>query len=255
MSNLHPDSASPNSGVSMTEEEYLSDYKLIYDDIHGAINFFHTYIEIHKFASEDSDIYNAINTSASFWNTQLYSLQLTFFIVLARIFDEGNGHSVHKLLKTTVTHPEYFSKSALYERKKMPAGQPQPDWLDDYVNKAWEPTASDLRAIKKNLGPYKTKFEKLYRPIRHKIFAHKALKDMEQISNLIGMAVHEEVDNLLYFLFHLMETIGQIFHNGRQPESDSHVAYGRHKDRIKTTTRDVLRTLAKGTVGSSEKPA
>jgi hypothetical protein len=114
---------------------------------------------------------------------------------------------------------------------------------------------SDLIDIKKKLKPHIKKFKELYIRIRHEVFAHKGLKDREAISNLMGMAVIEEIDDVLCFLFHLTETIGQIFHNGRQPESDSHAAYKRHKDRIKTTTRDVLRILAKGTVGSSEKSA
>jgi AbiU2 len=234
-------------GAGLTEEEFLSDYRLIEDEVLDAINLFHTYLEIHKFAAEDRNIYKAINASAPFWNTQLHGLQTTFFIVLARIFDDGKGHSVHKLLATVLKHPEYFSKNALRERKRAASGEQQPAWLESYISSAWEPAKEDLRKLKNGLRPHAKKFEDLYRPIRHKIFAHQDLKDGEEIAKLMANAIIVEVDELLYFLFHLMETLRQIFYNGRPPQADGTERYESHKDRIKNTTRDVLLALAVGT--------
>jgi hypothetical protein len=225
----------------MIESEYWRDYELTRDEVNTAIESFYTYVEIHNFAAEDDDIYRTLNEAPTFWNIQLYCLQTAFFIALGRIFDNGKDvHSVHKLLAATLAHPEYFSKRALSIRKT--AGKEKPEWLDNYLAEAFEPCVSDLRALKKAVAPYKKKFDSVYGDIRDSVFAHKILKEKERVSELFGKTQMKDIDDMLYFLYDLMESLFFLFHDGRRPKLGAGTyAY---KERIKNTTRNVLRTLS-----------
>ncbi len=89
-----------NDDTETIEEKFERQYKLIRSDVDTAINCFVTYHEIHVAAADSKDVLQALNRATSFWNHQLYSLQLTFFIVLARIFDKnGDAHSMHKFFR------------------------------------------------------------------------------------------------------------------------------------------------------------
>jgi hypothetical protein len=143
-----------------------------------------------------------------------------------------------------LTIQSFFSKTALGARKQNEAGNRKIGWLPDYLADAWEPSVHDLCDLKKALDPHKAKFEAVYLPIRHKIFAHKAFDDVALVSNLIAKAIIKEIDDVLCFLFNLIEFLWQLFHNGRKIKLDGQAEYVSHKERIKGTTREVLVALA-----------
>jgi len=95
----------------MSEIAYWKNYEFISHEVNRAIECFYTYIELANLASENKSILDYFNETPNFWIIQRYSLHATFFIVLARIFDEdGDTLSIHKILKATLEYPEYFSK-------------------------------------------------------------------------------------------------------------------------------------------------
>ena len=157
----------------MLEAEYKHNFSLIADQISGATRAFYTYMEINKFASESNENYQKINRDGRFWSGQLYSLQTTWLINLGRIFDPTrDAYSIHDFLKSTDAYKGFFSKGALAERKRSAAGQPQPEWLDDYLKSAWEPTTADLEKIRSTIEASDTKWKSIHPPIRNKVFAH-----------------------------------------------------------------------------------
>jgi hypothetical protein len=131
----------------MQEAEYREHFDVVKNDIIAATRSFYTYTEINKFASEGQGNYNKINQDAYFWMGQLYALQTTWFIVLGRLFDRGSGYSIRKFLALTVAHKGLFSKTALAERKRKAAGQENPEWLNEYLRTAWEPTTENLQDV------------------------------------------------------------------------------------------------------------
>jgi hypothetical protein len=224
----------------MTEAEYWADYSLIHNDVQSAIETFYTYVEIHNFAAENDIVYRRMNKHPTFWNIQLHALQATFFITLSRIFDSGKDvHSIHKLLAATVAHPEFFSKDALAIRKWDEGDEPE--WLANYLSNAFEPTTSDLRALKKALSPIRSKYALAYHDIRNYVFAHKVLKEQQQITTLFGNTKIGDVDEILYSLHDLTEAIWQLFHNGIKPELG--VCSYDYRNRIKNTVRGVMESL------------
>lgn len=228
--------------ITMTETEYRRNLELITTQVEFAIDSFYTEREINIIASEQPAIFRKLNRDAAFWNLLLRSLQSEFLMTLGRIFDVNNDAlSIHKVLSATVTHAEYFSKTALRARK-VAESHGIPDWLDDFINSAWEPTASDLRALKKAAAPYNARFEGVYRPIRNNVFGHNIVTDSGKVSELFEKAAIKEIDEILYFLRDLTQVLFGLFFNGTKPELGQ--TNDGYKQRVRETVQTVLLDLA-----------
>ena len=221
----------------MNEAEFWHDYELIRGEVDKAIETFYTYLHIHKIANDSREIYRAMNRDSTFWIISLYSLQTTFFITMRRIFDDGkDAFSVHKFVSSALAHPEFFSKKALAERKSE--GQEDPDWLEGYLRNVFEPGVSDLKKIKRQLSPFRRKFDEVYREIGTSVFAHTLIKDSEAVSKLFGKTNILDVENILYVLKDMLESLWQLYNNGRKLELGK--TSRDYKDRIIKTTDSVL---------------
>jgi len=224
----------------MDEKAYWHEYELTRNDVHIAIESFYTNQEVNNCAAENPSIYDAINKESSFWIIQQYGLQIAFFLALGRIFDtDRRSHTIDKFLSTTVAHPEFFSKDALAARKQ--GGGPKPDWLDHFLIGVCEPSAAELSVFQTALEPWKSRFETVYKPIRNKVFAHRALTHPGQGDALFSNTQIKEVDELLYSLWDIMESIWQLYHNGTKPTIGKRT-YD-HRERIKKSTFSVLSGL------------
>jgi hypothetical protein len=225
---------------TMDDHIFNRDYDLIRDDVYTAFQTFYTWLEIHNYINEDKSIYKKLNENPDFWNFLLHSLQTTFFIALGKIFDDSSdAHSIHKLMSSCVANPELFSKKALSIRKTM--NGKRPEWLEEYLSKAFEPTTKDLRALKKSLSPFRNKFDLGYKDIRNQVVAHKILKEEKKISDLFSKTQIKEIEDILHYLYDLLNALWELFHNGREPKLG--VQQFDYKNKIQQTTRNVLMSL------------
>jgi len=102
----------------VTDSAYWNEVQFLSSEIKDAIDVFHIYEEINRFAAEDKNVYRGLNKDALFWNVQSFALQTTLFIMLARIFDSASEtHSIHKLLNDTLANFAFFSKQSLARRQ------------------------------------------------------------------------------------------------------------------------------------------
>lgn len=197
----------------MQEAEYRAHFDIVRNDITAATSAFYTYMEIHKFAAEGQENYDKINRDAYFWMGQLYALQTTWFIVLGRLFDRG-GYSIRKFLALTMAHRGLFSKGALAERKRKAAHHNNPEWLDEYLRTAWEPTTQDLQDIADSIGTAEAKWQQSYKPIRDKVFAHHELGI--SVNDLFGGTLVGDIEDILHDLNRIRTAVFQLLENGRQ---------------------------------------
>ena len=58
-------------------------------------------------------------------------------------------------------------------------------------------------------------YELIYKPIRHKIFAHKELKEIKRVDELFRKANIGGIQYLLYFLYQIKMIIYELLENGR----------------------------------------
>ncbi len=237
----------PASGrVPLTEEEYWRDYGIISDDVNAAMVSCYTHRAINHIAAQDRRIFDRLNRQPEFWRVTAFSLQNTLFIVLSRILDPDPGlHSIYQVLNATTAHPEFFSKAALRARKLSIPGTRWDDLsiLDRFAQGAWEPTVQDLRQLKKDLAPYKTKFDAIYKPIRNQI-AHNILKDQALVADLYSKTQKKDVDELLCFLHSLIQSLWQLAFNGQQPDlKGDNYGYASRVAEITKQTESLLRAL------------
>jgi AbiU2 len=233
----------------MTETEYWQGYNILLNEVEAVVQAFHAYITVNNLAREDRGVYEKLNKAASFWNLCIFSLQTTFFIVLSRIFDTArDAHSVHKLLRDAIEHPEFFSKAALCARKRFESRitGPNPPWLDECLGSlVREVSKDDLKLLRKELAPHFNKFKAVYHPIRTKIFAHTLLTDERLVSSLFSKTQIRDVDEILHSLYKLIDGLWEIWHNGRNPTWNSeNDRYRRRIDEIKESTQKLMNQLS-----------
>lgn len=197
----------------MQEVEYRKHFNIVANDITAATSAFYAYIEINKFASEDRENHDKINSDAYFWMGQLYALQTTWFIVLGRLFDRG-GYSIRKFLALTVANKGLFSKNMLAKRKSEAARQDNPEWLGEYLSTVWEPTIQDLQDIAGSIGVAEAKWKQSYKPIRDKVFAHHDLG--VSVNELFGNTLIGDIEDILHDLNRARIAIFQLLENGRK---------------------------------------
>jgi hypothetical protein len=184
-------------------------------EIAAAIDSFYIYLSIQKFASEGTENYNKMNKNARVWTINLYGLQAAFFVVLGRIFDPSKeSHSLERLFAQTKRHPEYFTRSALSNRKR--AAGVQPEHLEPLLAEMWEPSADDLDCFSRHHAPWQQKYKTVYMPIRHKVFAHNDLDSKPEAH--FNHAIIGEIDNLLYGLYDSVDLLWHLYYNGIRPE-------------------------------------
>jgi hypothetical protein len=136
-----------------------------------------------------------------------------------------------------------FSKNALAARKC--AGGAKPDWLDYFMSDTWEPNTLELRPLKKALAAQAKKFNEIYRPIRHKVYAHRLVLDGNVEFELFEKTNRTEVRSILTFLRELMDAIEHLYLNGCKPVLGKQVKPGGYPEAIRRSVNSVLGKLAK----------
>jgi hypothetical protein len=221
-------------------------FHLIRGDVEVAIKSNNTYLTIHNLVAAESEIYEEVNRHADFWNLNSYALQTTFFIAFGRIFDKRtDSFSVQRLVEATIKNPAFFSKSALRERKRETSKitDADPQWLVDYVNAAWEPTAADLEPLRIALTPHYNKFTAIYQPIRHKYFAHRGMESEQAIAALFGKTLIGDIAEILRFLHTLLWAITEMAWNARPPDLGNSSDYEAYVKSLNSKTQEFIRKL------------
>ena len=227
-----------------SESDYFDEVRLLESEIEEVIIIFHTSEEINQLALRDTIIYQALNEEPMFWQAYRSTCQTALFMGLGRIFDSTpGGHSIQKVISSTMENFAFFSKASLRARR-MRDRTDEPEWLPEFVAVAWEPeSAADLRFLKHCLKPYIRLFEEVYRPIRHAIYGHRLMTNDEAGSQLFPHTNREAVGKMLDFLHDLIDAIINLYNNGSEPRLGERDFAG-HNERIREGARNVLRKLA-----------
>ncbi len=193
-------------------EEILTHYR---NEVHLVTQSFYAWKSINNLAAEDKGYLSALNKTPLSWRVITHSLQCTFFICLGRIFDKDkDSFSIYNLLKECKENIAEFSKTALRVRKC--GGGSEPEWLDDYIASAYEPDADDFACLETEVVKWEEIYRTIYKPLRHKIFAHKDLKYIEDASLLFSKTNIGEIEEMLCFLHAIERYVWELLHNGRR---------------------------------------
>lgn len=240
------------------EQEFEAELEVFRTESDAAVQFFYAWQTIHSVAGDTATVHKALNRSALFWNTTLGALQTSTIVVLGRIFDpDSSAHSVTRLMNLAMKHRSIFSKESHAKRHRARNANAD-SYLEDFLRRAYAPTAADIRVLKQKVEERRKLYVQVYKPLRHKVFAHKSAEPgidlLWQHTNI------RDLQRLLAFLRTLHEVLWQLYFNGRKPNlrgARYSVAQMRIKplasekgatlqERIVRQTQDVLLTMSDG---------
>lgn len=197
--------------------EFETQLELFRTESQSAIQFFYAWDSTHAVAAKDKCVVRLLNQAPLFWNTALGALQASTLMALGRVFDpDPKNHSVTRLLTLAHANLDIFSKDALAARKRKISANAD-EWLSEYLRGAYVPTGDDFRRLKRHVALRRRIYDQNYRPIRHKIFAHRGVATHTEISELFAKTNLRELRQLLVFLGRLYEALWQLYFNGHKP--------------------------------------
>ena len=203
-------------------EKLLQEYR---NEVNIAVSSFYTWKTINGLAKSDDKVLCALNTNGLSWSIIAHSLQITFLTVLGRIFDNNpRSLTVNSFICKCRDAIRQFSKASLEVRRLNGSHGVRPDYLDDHLKDACEPSSADFDALDRAAQKYKTIYQKNYHPIRNKLIAHKDYATMGSRDSLYAKTNIGEIEELLLFLHQIEKVVDQWYLNGRMTDKAKAVA-------------------------------
>ncbi|MBX3628129.1 MAG: hypothetical protein KF892_24175 [Rhizobacter sp.] len=200
--------------MSSPSAEFEAQLELFRTEAQSAIQFFYAWDATHAVAAKDKAVVRLLNQAPLFWNTALGALQSSSLVALGRIFDpDQNNHSVTRLLALAHKNLDIFSKGSLADRKRK-LSENADEWLDEYLKHVYEPTGDDFRRLKRHVAKRRKLYEEIYRPLRHKVLAHRGVATKAEVSALFAKTNLQELRQLLIFLESSMKRFGSSISTG-----------------------------------------
>lgn len=138
---------------------------------------------------------------------------------MGRLFDnDARSLTAEKLLNMCIVNIGQFGREALKARKLAAISGDEPDWLDDYVNTAYQPTESDLESLLTQVLVQKEVYRTVYAPIRHKVMAHKDWDTIANVDELFEETNIGQIQEMLDHLFQIKKIIWDMLYNGKLNE-------------------------------------
>lgn len=199
----------------MANTKFEAELEIFRTEEETAQQYFFSYLSIRSLAAADTDVLKMMNAAPLFWKTVHHATVLSAFVALGRIFDPNSRHNINTLISTAADEIKQFSRGALMARKRS-------DGLTheqavEYVADAHELTVQNLRKLRKEIAAWRGVYDERYQAIRHKVFAHRELSDINEVNRLLAKTNVEEMKRLFAFLSALYSALWELFHNGREP--------------------------------------
>ncbi len=227
----------------MTAKEYWSELEIVSKEVDEAAFFYNIMEGMNELLSNDKLVQAVWQRDYEFWQAHRGSNQVALFMALWRVFDIGSdAKSIHHIIRLTSENLHLFSLSSLRVRKR--GNQPNlPEWLDDFIRRAWEPTsAADLRMLRDGLKPHNKLFHDVYGPIRNNIYGHRLISDVDAGNDLFPNTNRAEVGAMIDFLQKLIYDLEHLFNNGTKPRLD-HDSKESNK-RVRGSVKHIMGRLA-----------
>ena len=182
----------------------------------AAAQCFYGHQAINEMALRRPAVHRALNRNGMFWSTTAGAMQVAAFIAMGRVFDQGSPHNVDRLLKLAQGQPSLFSREALRRRKQDRDATP-PSWLDAYMPGVHVPAPAEFRRLRAHVKKHRQLYEKSYKTLRDKYFAHSEIADEADIENIFSKTSKREIERLLLFLIRLHDSLWHLYMNGHRP--------------------------------------
>lgn len=200
--------------MSTSERQFEDELELFRTEAESAVQYFYAHLAIHEVARRRRDVFDLLNANAMFWMTVSGALQTAAFIAIGRIFDQDTPHNLDRLLKYAQGNIAMFSKAALGKRKQGTAAE-RPVWLDEYLQRVAEPSRTYFRRLRAKTREFRRIYESSYRPLRHKVYAHRAALNQAEVDRIVARTNIAEFERLFLFLLFVHDSLSDLLLNGR----------------------------------------
>ncbi|MDF5696582.1 hypothetical protein P3736_24295 [Vibrio parahaemolyticus] len=221
-------------------EDYLKEYS---NEIVTLTRTYFIWKCINTMASKDEEILKSMNHTPSTWNAILHSLQTTMFISLGRIFDiDDEAFSIHKFVKFCADNFEQFGRCELRKRK-MAGHEEPPKWLEGYLNTAHFPKKEEFLRLRGEVAKKCKVYESTYKPIRHKLMAHKDFSAIGSADSLFSKTNITELEEIISFCNQIKLVIRQQYDNGRKMNLSSEMAFDDEDSMAEKEVKKILNAI------------
>jgi hypothetical protein len=197
--------------------------RLFQAEVELASGAFYTWRSIDDHIKKDSGVLATVNRTPLVWNTFQSSNRTAFLIAIGRIFDtDGDAFSLTAFLNACIEHIQEFSRTALRERRLRDVIGNPPDWFESYIAAAEEPLPRVFQDLKRASRPFRAKYEEIYKPIRHKVIAHRDLQFIEKAEEHFQRTDIRDIEAMLTFFSQVEGVVFQWLHNGRRSQLRDH---------------------------------
>ncbi len=198
----------------MTFLEELENFRMEED---AAQQYFFGYLSLQLIPGANPAVLSKLNETSGFWITTRYSLLLSAFVALGRIFDQDarSIHNINKLLGSVSANQLLFTRAEL-EKRRIADGM-ESGFAASYVADKYDLTVTDVRDMRKAVAAWRRVYEARYRDVRHLVFAHRGIP-RSQIDALMSQTNVDEMKEMLGFLHALFVSLDELYRNGRKPE-------------------------------------
>jgi len=167
--------------------------------------------------AQDEQLLKALNDTPLSWIMIRHSMMLSLIMALGRIFDtDGDSVSIDDLIKSCISEINLFSKQSLRQRKLQ--SHNANEWIDSYMENVYEPTEQDFQMLKPQIKKFRDLYTDYYKPIRHKLFAHRDKEFHAKSDELWSATKNANMEDILNFLEDLNLTIREAYLHGQKPE-------------------------------------
>ena len=168
-------------------------------------------------ASKSKNLLRVLNRTPTFWRTCYASFQSSAYLALGRVFDLKSPYNIEALVASMEYDLSVFSRASLSARKAS-AGFADVARLQQYVASAHVLDLSDIQRVRRAIARRRLVYDRAIMPVRHQYLAHRQAHGHASVQNLYGKGKVKEMWQLSCFLYHLHQSLWNLYHNGRKPE-------------------------------------
>ena len=197
-------------------QRYFSEFRT---EVHTLLLCFLFWRMIRDRASTDEILLKAFNQTPLSWGIVRHSLSVNMFLTLGRIFDiDSDAFSVDELLKCCIEEISIFSRAEMRHRLSAVSKAGKTESLNKFLDRIYEPSKTDFQRLRGEVSKHRKTFDSIYRPIRHKVLAHKEKCILGREDELWSRTSIDQVKEIIWFLYDLEDSLFQCYHNGKKPE-------------------------------------
>jgi hypothetical protein len=164
----------------------------------------------------DSELFDAVNRNAAFWNCAMHAHLSAAFVSLGRLYEtNAEHHNLGKLVALAGLNAHLFSRESLRLRKTL-AGMTRAQ-ADKFVGDAFEADAKTFRSMRKVVAEARSMYDGKARPIRDQIFAHTGRLTRSAQASFFNKLPAREFESLALTPLRVHDALQRLFCDGHEP--------------------------------------